>query len=113
MRQGEIHARLHIVTSADGRADASASGVESLEILPASSPALKHSVQKEFEETIRLIRVEPVQVDGKGISLEFWRSSYSTFCEGRGSCDPPQGAVTPKDPPVKLPDGVELARVKP
>jgi len=113
MRQGEVHARLHIVTSGDGRADASASGVDSLEILPASSPALKHSVQKEFDETIRLTRVEPVQVDGKGIALEFWRSYYSTFCEGRGSCDPPQGAAPPKDPPMKLPPGIELARVKP
>jgi hypothetical protein len=113
MRKGEIHAQLHVVTEANGHADAGASGVEDVQILPSSSPALTHSVQKELEQTVRMIRVEPVLVDGKGIALEFWRAYYSTFCEAAGSCDPPQGTPPPKDPPVKLPAGIELAQVKP
>jgi hypothetical protein len=113
MRRGEIHARLHVVTRPDGHADVSASRVEGVQILPTSSPALEHSVQKELEQTLRLVRVDPVQVDGKGIAIEFWRAYYSTFCEGHGSCDPPEGTPPPKDPPVSFPPGVVLAIVKP
>jgi hypothetical protein len=111
--QGEVQARLHIVTLPDGRADRTASGVESLEILPVGPVAVERALRKHFMEAIGQAHMDPVLVDGKGISLEFWRSYFAPFCVATTSCTPERHTSAPPDPPVKLPEGIELARVKP
>ena len=113
LENGEILARLHIITAPDGRADPALSGVEIVKILPSPPAVLKHQVQQDFENALRQVRLETVQVDGKGVAIEFWRSYYSTFCTAPARCDPKPGASPPPDPPIKMPPGVELARLKP
>jgi hypothetical protein len=108
-----VQARLHIVTLPDGRADRSASRVERLDILPAGSVALERSLRKRFEEAIDLAHMDPVLVDGKGISVEFWRAYFLPYCIAQTACTPPRASTAPADPPVKLPEGLELARVRP
>lgn len=112
-REGQIRARLHVITGADGRADPTASRVESLEILPSPPIAVERTLKTRFEKNLRLMRAEPILLDGRSIPLEFWRSHYTSFCSGAGRCEPGSSPMSPPDPPAKLPAGVELARVKP
>jgi hypothetical protein len=114
IRDGEVHTRVHIVTDAEGRADRSASSVESVQILPRSSAAAEGALRKQLENTIAQTRVEPVLVDGKGIRLEFWRRHDYGFCSHTGGpCVPKAVPPAPPEEGVKLPAGIELARLKP
>jgi hypothetical protein len=111
---GELRARLHIVTGPDGRVDRAASGVESLELLPKGSVAQRRSVQDQLEKSLASVRVETVQVDGRNIPLEFYRWRIQSFCTSTGGhCTPPTSAPPPPDPGISLPAGIELARLKP
>lgn len=110
----DARTRYRVVIGPDGKADMSQSKIEMLELSP-NGPGIRRQLQANLLEAISSVRVEPVLVDGKPVSISFTRGMYfcsdrSRACAFNGMDDATVAAIRKG---AELPVGVSLASLFP
>lgn len=116
----DARTRFRVVTGPDGRADLSKSKIEMIELAPEAA-GIRRRLEANIKAAMGYIRVEPVLVDGKPISISFVRGMY--FCSnvrrrggGSESCafdSMDEVSIKAMREPPTLPEGITLARLAP